>query len=344
MIYINGRFLTQKLTGVQRYALEVTRELVKLRPQVRILAPRMNAEQIPAELRPYMQFCGRFRGHLWEQTELPRHCKGAVLLNLCNTAPLLHKRSIVTVHDLAFLYEPAWFSKAFALWYRLLIPRICQKALQIWTVSPFSMHSLQELLQIPKERIRVLPPGVVLPHLPAQPLERKPKQILTVGSLDPRKNLSRLIQAVLLLSDDVELLIVGSAAASFSQDLGLPAQLPSRIRFTGYLSDAQLSACYTESSVFAFVSLYEGFGMPPFEALAAGCKLVLSDIPPLRENFATLARFTPAEDVKLLAQALQEALADQNKPPSNEVQALLERFTWAKTAHKMHTELEALGI
>lgn len=124
--YINGRFLTQRITGVQRYAREMTLALDQLlqertldQNEYTILAPKNVIETLSCK-RIQFKACGHLTGHLWEQIELPYYAKDGYLLNFCNCAPLIKKNQAVTIHDAAIAAFPSAYSWKFRLWYRIM--------------------------------------------------------------------------------------------------------------------------------------------------------------------------------------------------------------------------------
>ena len=133
-IFINGRFLTHPQTGVQKYALGLSQAMQKEQPEVVVLVPAGVKDSRGLKTRKL----GGGKGNFWEQFILPWFMvfqKDAVLINLCNTAPLLLKNEVVTIHDLAFLKDENWFSPGFLRWYRFLLPRICRKARHVVCVT-----------------------------------------------------------------------------------------------------------------------------------------------------------------------------------------------------------------
>src|SRR3972149_8611226 len=147
MIIVNSRFLTQKITGVQRNAIEISRELRKLYPDITFISPQnIYHRNIASELNVIL--FGRLRGHLWEQIDLHRYLNKnnkPLLLNMANTAPISYKNQIVTICDLSFLRHPEWFSKTFYFYYRFLIPKIVKNSLKIVTISKFSKNEIMDL-------------------------------------------------------------------------------------------------------------------------------------------------------------------------------------------------------
>ena len=135
-ILINGRFLCQKATGVQKYALGISLALQKKHTEIVVVCPNNTKDLYGLKVKK----TGYGNGFFWEQIWLPFFLlfhKKSLLINFCNTAPLLVKNQIVTIHDLAFLKNNQWFSSSFRRWYNFLIPRLCHRSLKILTVSEF---------------------------------------------------------------------------------------------------------------------------------------------------------------------------------------------------------------
>ncbi len=281
-IYVNARFLTQRITGVQRYAIEISRELKMLSPDIKFVAPRnIILDDVAEELNIVVH--GKMSGHLWEQWELPRFLKkrgDPLLINLGNTSPLHYKNKIVVIHDVAFMRNRQWFSKKFYFYYKFIVARAAREALKIITVSEFSKREICELLNISADKIEIV--------YGAAPNEsgdgdgkaicRSGRYILAVSSLDPRKNFGNLIEAFVTSGmRDVRLIIVGSQSGIF-RNKKLKEAIGSNpdIIFTGYVSDRELADLYRSAELFIYPSLYEGFGIPPLEAMACGCPVIVS--------------------------------------------------------------------
>lgn len=158
-LVVNARFLTQNMTGVQRYAVEICLELKRMMgDDIEFVAPN-NIEQKEYAQKLSVKMIGNRKGHFWEQMDLPCYLKrngNPLLLCLCNTAPLFYKNKIVTVHDVAFEAYPQTFSKAFLYTYRFLIPRIMRTALKVITVSQFSKDEINKYYGIEKQKIEVV--------------------------------------------------------------------------------------------------------------------------------------------------------------------------------------------
>jgi glycosyltransferase involved in cell wall biosynthesis len=344
-IYINARFLTQKVTGVQRYALEISKQLRVQYPGALFISPRkivhkdmMNEFDGSA--------CGILTGHLWEQIVLPHYLKKAnnpLLVNLGNTAPLFYKKQIITIFDLSFLRNPEWFSRKFYYYYRFLIPKIANKALKIITISEFSKKEIVRLLNVPEQKIQVIYCGANTKFrgniTPGEPRLIEPKNyILSVSSLEPRKNITNLILAFKKMAlSDVHLVLVGSRASVFANnELKDLTQLQKNIIFIGYLSDDQLARLYNNAKLFVYPTFYEGFGLPPLEAMACGCPVVVSNTASLPEVCGDAAYYVDPYNVESIAEGMHKMLTDEALRQSL-IKKGLERaklFSWEKSAKK----------
>ncbi len=270
---INSRCLTAPLTGVQRYLLELRPYLHK---EVEWLQPPRRLSKIG--------------GHLWEQFTLPLRFSHRLLWSPANTGALGVSRQVVTIHDTSTLDHPEWFARQFAIWYAFLLPRLCRTVRAILTVSEFSKGRLVETCGVPPEKVFVVHNGITPPTATVEPMAQERDFILCVGSLEPRKNLLRLLEAWRKIAPvDVKLYIAGASGRVFRETS--PLDLPAGVRLLGQLDDAQLAALYSNARAVVYPSLYEGFGFPPLEAMSHGKGTLVSDIPPVRE--ITPAAFFP---------------------------------------------------
>jgi len=340
MIAINSRFLTQKITGTQRFAIEISLQLKKLMPDTVFVSPKnILHTKIADELN--VKTIGINIGHLWEQLDLPLHLKrlgNPLLLNLVNTAPLSYMNQIIAIHDLAFLRHPEWFSKKFYLFYKTLIPKIAKKARRIITVSNFSKIEIVNLLKISSQKVEIIYNGISEKFF-FDPSIKKENFILAVSSLDPRKNFKNLILAFKGLDlRDYKLVIVGSENKVFSnvEIRNLIKKIPN-VEFTGYVSDDKLVKLYQKAKLFVYPSLYEGFGIPPLEAMACGTPVVVSNVASLPEVCGDAAYYVNPYDVNDIARGMETVLKDENLQREL-IQKGLERvklFSWEKSAKKL---------
>ena len=342
-IIVNARFLTRRITGLERYAIGISQQLKKIRPSLTFIAPKdILHKSIAEELG--VECFGTLTGHLWEQIEFPAFLhrnNNPLLINLVNTGPMWYRNQITIIHDLAFLRNPDWFSRSAAIWFKFLVPRVINASSIIITQSAFTKSELVELLKVADNKIHVVYPGVSeIFCLPRNTTQKKDsdRTILAVSTLEPRKNLKCLIEGFKKLGrKDVKLIITGgnnklvfgrsSIEKSFFYDPD--------IKFLGYVPDTQLADLYRQADIFASVSLYEGFGFPPLEALASGCRVLVSDIPSHRETLGDCATFVNPLDPIDIAQKLNLLLASNAVPQMTEVEKTLLRFNWRRAAEDL---------
>ncbi len=159
MLIVNSRFLTQKITGVQRFAIEISLRLKDLlKENVSFVAPG-NVIQPKIAEQLNVQIVGKHTGHIWEQWDLPRYLKkngSPLLLNLCNLAPLHYNNKISTIHDVSFVRYPQTFSKKFLLFYNFMIPKIISSSKMILTVSEFSKREIIDVYGTEENKIEVV--------------------------------------------------------------------------------------------------------------------------------------------------------------------------------------------
>lgn len=170
---------------------------------------------------------------------------------------------VVTVHDLAVLRHPRWFNRWTRTYSRFAVPRVVRAATRVIAVSEFTRRELTALLDVPEEKIRVVPNGVEDVFTPEGP-RAEGDYVLAVGTLEPRKNLARIARAV-----DCELRVVGARGWG-------GVDVPPNARWVGDVPDEELASLYRGARCLVYASLYEGFGIPVAEALACGCAVVTS--------------------------------------------------------------------
>ena len=280
---INGRFASQPVTGVQRYALEVTRELDALlqasgRPAQLALtsgsAPGFDLNWIQARtLKP-------LHGHAWEQFVLPLGVD-APLLNLCNLAPLMGTRNVVCIHDANVFLTSGSYSGSFRHAYRLLQPRIARRACRVTTVSRDAAGKVAAHLGLSTADIHVIPNGHE--HALRWRVERSAlgpivrqfrRYLLVVGSLAPHKNIARVFALAEVLDGlGLDIVVAGSTQGPFLQQPNAGAK---NIRFMGRVSDDDLACLLDGALCLLFPSRQEGFGLPVIEAMARGCPVISS--------------------------------------------------------------------
>jgi glycosyltransferase involved in cell wall biosynthesis len=300
---------------------------------------------------------GRASGHLWEQFRLPallrsRGCR--LMVNLANTMPLRPgMASLLAVMDASFMEGAAWFRGPFRTWYRLLLPALVRRADRVITISEFSRGEILRHFRPLPEKLEVVPLGcdhAVQDQRRGESGEafRPPASpyLLTVGTLEPRKNLPLLVEAFRMLkarAPDLPhaLLVVGAVQQVF-QRAGVEAG--GGVHFLGYLTDRQLDDCYRRAELFVYPSLYEGFGLPPLEAMARGVPTLAARAGALPEVTGGGAElFDPASAAELAAlierylrsPALRAGLAERGR-------ARAAAFRWEAAGRRLNAIIDGL--
>lgn len=332
-IVINGRFMGQRLSGVQRVAHEISR---------RLTVPH-------AMVKPHANASGA-RGHGWEQFALPVKARGRVIWSPCNTGPLAAKRQVVTIHDAAVFDHPEWFAPDFVRLYRLLLPVLARRAERIVTVSDYSRERLAGALGIGKDRIEVVHNGVSAVFRPAPTASLPPAiaghpYFATLSTREPRKNLALVIrawkQARPRLPDEMRLVIIGGAgSAKVFGNGGMTEQDEGGadgIIYTGYLEDALLPAVLSGSTALLYPSLYEGFGLPALEAMACGAPVVTTRLTSLPEICGDDAFYVDPHDADDLAAMLVRLAGDRALKAEHGRRGIerAKQFTWERAAERM---------
>lgn len=354
MIYINARFLTQNITGVQRFAIEISRKLKKMKLDIIWLSPiNILPQNLSLAEELEVLVIGNRSGYFWEQVELVgflKKIKSPMLINLCNTAPLFYYNQIVTIHDLAFLVHPDWFSFGFRSFYRVFIPRIVRNARHVFTVSDFSKNEIIRLLRVPSSKIDVIYNGVSFDFemCKLKFASLQDRYILFVGSFDPRKNLSRLIDSLAFVPENIKLKVIGGKCANFNSSvICYPKVLLDRVEFLGYVNEVDLLRYYQNSICFVYPSFYEGFGLPPLEAQALGVDVVVSDIPVFHEIYGESAVFVNPNCAKDIASGINTLLA-MNEGDRIELKQLakknIRRFSWSASSNRLWASVQKLNL
>lgn len=351
-IYINGRFLCNKMDGISRFSLEICKQLKSLGLDFKVIIPKW-AEYENTECFEIVRF-GNLKSHFWEQIDLLRflNSKGSpLLLNLSGLGPLFYKNQIITIHDLSFYANKKWFSKAYTLFYSIATPILARNAKKILTVSNFSKSEIIKYLKIEALKIEVVYNAVATDlnkeHKNYQASSAvdsilNSKYILAVSSIDPRKNLQRLIDAFLVLKlEDYKLVLVGKTSSHFNVKLKSNSE---NIIFTGFVSDLELSLLYKNCDFFIYPSLYEGFGIPPLEAMCNGCAVMVSDIPSLREVCLDAAIYINPFETESIKRGMLRMIEDLNLKRELKEKGSLrcDFFKWEDSGEKVYNIINSV--
>ncbi|EJV57860.1 hypothetical protein IEO_04868 [Bacillus wiedmannii] len=350
-IYINGRFLTQKITGVQRVAHEIVKQLdnVNAGMEIIILVPKNTLQNIGIDFKNIkIKEIGFLKGHLWEQLELPLYTMNDLLINFCNTAPLFKKNQIVYIHDAAVYSRPTGYSKNFVRWYKLLYSCTSKFSKRIMTVSNFSKDDLIKYLPNLKNKITVS--HIAVDHMDnvgfddsvLSENELKEKQyLLAVSSMHPNKNFDLIIKTLEEMANFNEQIVIagGQNSKVFSNTF---VKKNPNVKFVGYVTDEQLKSLYSKARAFIFPSHYEGFGLPPLEAMSLGCPVIAStaaSIPEVCEEAAIY--FNPDSSVELKG-CISQIYEDDHivEKMRNKGLQRKDAFSWEQTTKILLSELK----
>jgi len=251
----------------------------------------------------------------------------------------------ITVHDVMALEHPEWFTRGNRLQQRLLLGPAARSAAVVLTPSEFSRHRAIERLGLDPERVRVTPWGVDEVFSPDERSDEalarlgvRGRYLLTVGALRPRKNLEGALVAFEQLAghDDLELVVAGGRGWDDAELLDRLRRSPAagRIRLTGRVSDADLAELYRGAECFLFPSRYEGFGLPPLEAMACGAPVVSSDRTSMPEVVGDAAVLVHPDDADGLVAAVEAVLASPERRAelSERGRRRAAAFTWERCA------------
>lgn len=315
MIYINGRFLCQPLTGVNRYAYELCKSLLELGVKFKIIIPPLLIKaDYNVDHFQIIRF-GIGSSHFWEQICLPLFFVNkpkSILVSFTGLGPIFLRTKIITIHDLAYLENPHWYSRSYYWLYRILTPLAALTSLKILTVSKFSKEEIHRLLNINLNNIEVIYNAV--DHFRGFGGGKREiidqEYILSVASLDPRKNFRTLVKAFSLLKNTkIKLFIVGASNRIFADtEIDLDSEV--NVCLLGRVSDFELKELYQNASLFVYPSFYEGFGLPPIEAMSLGCPSIVSDIPVFREVCGNASLYVNPYDESDIATKIDEVLSD----------------------------------
>lgn len=344
-IYFNGRFLTQSITGVQRtayelmIALDILLEVDKTFKEQFSFVLIYSGELInPIHLRNItLQKKGFLKGNLWEQLLLPYYTYGSILISMCMVAPLIKRKQIIIVHDASFKVNPSFFSLTFRIWYRFAISILGSRSKQIITVSNFSRQELIEKVGIPPTKISVIYNAAdhmlrfkdVDESFKVKINAIKP-YCLAVSSLSLNKNFGMLTKALEKVDFSLfKMIIAGGISNSLSK-----IRLNDSVEHIGYVTDQQLKYLYSNATLFIFPSIYEGFGIPPLEAMYCGCPVLASNSSSLPEVLGDACQYLDPRDPDDIASKIHYLINNESMLYKLQIAGLVQahKYSWKHSA------------
>lgn len=341
MVYaFNGRFLTKKMTGLERFAYELISHLDKIceKGEFCVVTSKL-VKDLPNWKNIEIVQTGKLKREAWEQL-----CLGPWLrkhkmkcVNLTTTFPLLHA-DVVCLHDVMVfeigrMFMGSLYGVAGLFWKRLLFRIAKLTASKVLTVSEYSKCKLNDILGIPNEKIfvvynawqhfqDVVADNKVFEKLPK--IVHQGEYFFSLSSLTPQKNFKWIIEAA-KINPQLQFVVTGKAEG-FTKLGG--ELIPGNIHFTGYLTDGEIKALMSECRAFIHPAIYEGFGITPLEALSCGADLIVSTATCLPEIYEKSAHYIDPYnfDVDL------ECLLSE---PTSTASEVLAKFDWKREAEKL---------
>ena len=335
---INGKFTAERMQGIVRYAWGIVQamdDLLNNDHEITLLVPP-NSGNLPRLQRIKVELYGTRTGMLWEQVDLRKYLRkhpDTLCLNLCNVTPLFVQPGITTIHDIMYRVNPDHYTvlrnRVSRYWHMLQYSYIARHEKLILTVSEFSMGEIERFYPKSCGKIRVIPNGWqhVLSYQPSADWQErypflKPGQFFfSLATRAKNKNGKWIIENARRNPQWVYAI----GGKYYEED---EMDIPGNVHLLGFISDADACALMQNCRAFIFPSLYEGFGLPPLEALALGAEVIVSDVTSLPEVFQSSAHYISPNDASVdMDQLLLE-------PVSPAGQTLCS-FSWKCSAEKL---------
>lgn len=341
MIYVNSIFLTQNMTGIQRYSVEISLRLKEFFGDDIVFLTSHNIIHHDIATKLEAKVIGTHIKHFWEQYDLPKflYRNGIPLLvNFNMTAPIFYKNCINSIHDLAPIHYPELSSRKVSIGSKIYIPFLLKNAKHVIVVSGFVKDDIINRYHLAKDKISIVYNSFGIQFSNANLMRNS--YIFTIG-IDSRKNLIRIIE-VFKNFPHIEILIAGSGRF----DVALPnvdiKALPSNIKFIGRISDEELVEYYNKAKLFLFPSLYEGFGIPPLEAQACGCPVIASKVTSLPEVCRESVLYCDPYSVNDIRVKIEQLYYDTKLQDELRAKGFenIKRFSWDESAKKVIEVIE----
>lgn len=363
---------TDRKVGISEYAFELLKQFVQF--NVSNLKFQIYLKDLPRDDFPRPSSNWEYHrvgpNKFWTQIGLPLHLflkrdKPDVFFSPGHYAPRFSPvPTVISIMDLAFFHFPEYFTKKDLAQLKSWTDYSVRKAKAIITISESSKNDILKEYGVTANKIHVVYPGIkdaatLIPHIyPMQELQTKygisKEFILFVGTLQPRKNISRLIEAFSELikqkkyhDSSLQLVIVGKKGWQYEPILGSPKKfgIEDKVKFLDFVPDEELAMLYKNALCFAFPSLYEGFGLPILEAMKLGCPVITSNISSMPEAGGDAALYVNPRDVEDITKKLDKVVSssDLRREMVEKGKKQAQKFSWEKAAKETLNVLEQVA-
>jgi glycosyltransferase involved in cell wall biosynthesis len=354
-VMIDARMVNEHLHGIGRYTYEIINNVSKEKDvHLKLLVNDLEmSKKIFNGINniEFIKMKSKFLS-LTEQIELPlivnKYKKDALFHSPSFvSSPFIKCKMIMTIHDLNHLRFPQYYSKFHKYYYKYIVKTSALKCEKILTVSNFSKSEIVEWLKCDKNKVVVTYNGVddkfkVIDDKDEldrvkQKYNLPDKFVLYIGNLKPHKNVETLVKAMKDVDNDARLIINGKPNESLTKIMN-ELDLSNRIQFIGYVEDDDLPIMYNLAKIFVFPSLYEGFGLPPLEAMKCGCPVIVPDSTAFPEVVGDAAIKIKNISVVKLTESINEALKNKKDYFQIIKKGIIQtqKFNWKYECEKIH--------
>ena len=342
MYVIDGIFLAKRITGIQRYAIEITKELDKIveKGTIKIVVPEYCDNTLDLENIELIRY-GKRKPRVWEQIDLVKYLKSekADGIYFENTIPLLYKKGIVVVHDISLKANPRLFCNSInnicsLIWRRFLYRQIFKSSMRVVTVSKFSKSEIIKYYNVESNRISVI--SNAWQHMVSVPFDDSilkkynlsvREYIFSLATIAPNKNIRWIISAAKNHPDDIFVIAGGGNVRKVIND---EYENLKNVICLGYISDGEAKTLMSGCKAFLFPTFYEGFGIPPLEALACGAlAIILSDTPCMHEIYGRFANYIDPYDYES-DYRISKTLSESDR------KEILDKYKWMESSKQFY--------
>jgi glycosyltransferase involved in cell wall biosynthesis len=336
-IIINGQFFIQNETGQQRYAKEILLELDKIiqKCEITIAVPGC-AKNVPQYKNFNIVYIGNINNRLWEQIDLACYLlkQNKISINLCNTTPLL-KKGITVIHDIATIthkeFFNTWKGQIARIYYSFNQTKAITSGNPVITVSEYSKKTIMDKFNISEDKIIVIPnawqhferiqedDSVFAAHKNI----KRGDYFFSLGSLQKQKNYDWIYRNAVYNTKEIYV-IAGKSIQSYVYKR--KTINPHNVIYLGYLTDGEIKSLIKNCKAFLFPSLFEGFGIPPLEALSLGVPVIVSNIPTLSEIFEDGVSYIDPQNPEINITEAIKNISDSKR------RQILSKYSWKRSA------------